>query len=269
MTGCDKCRARAVIYQKYSGMHLCPAHFEDDVRRKIRESIRETGVFARPARVAVALDGGKNSSAMLCALKALFSKRRDVELIAVMIDEGIEGYRPQRLVAARALADGLEIPCVIKSLKDAVGLTIDEVASRDARDHAHDPCRVCKALRDILLNGAARELEADALATGHSLDDCARAILQSYLSGDIDGLLKQIRQNTGEVFRIKPLRRVPESEIALYAALQGIHPIVGGVCPYKGEAMAAEVKDVLDGFDDRHPGTKYSLLRSFDRIPIQ
>lgn len=246
MIACDKCRAKAIIHQRYSGMHLCKAHFRDDVYRKIRESIRETGIFARKARVAVALSGGKNSSVLLYALKDQFSKRKDIEFIAVMIDEGIDGYRSKRLDFAKSLAKRLDVPYVIRSVGDVFGITTDD---------------------DGLLNRVARELNADALATGHNLDDEAVSVLLSYLRGDIDGLflLMQHTSSPGIVRRIKPLRRVPEEEIALYAALYGLSNFEEAY-PHAGDVMRMEVRSSLNDFEAGHPGTKYSMLRSLDRI---
>jgi uncharacterized protein (TIGR00269 family) len=244
MVICDKCRARAIIYQKYSGMRLCSAHFEEDVHRKIRESIRETGIFSHSARVAVALSGGKDSSTLLYALKTLFSKRKDIEFIAIIIDEGIEGYSPKTLDGAISLAKQLEVPYVIKSQNEA--------------------------MRENLLNKTARELKADALATGHNLDDEALAVLLKYLKGDIDGLfqLKHGRLSPGTVPKIKPLRRIPEKEAALYAVEHGIYPVDSeiGPCSNAKDDMSLEVRTMLNDFETRHPGTKYSLLRSLDRL---
>jgi uncharacterized protein (TIGR00269 family) len=261
---CDKCRSSAIIFQRYSGMHLCSVHFDEDVRRKIRESIRETGVFARRARVAVALSGGKDSSVLLCVLKDLFSKRKDVELVAIMIDEGIEAYRPKTLGFAKALAERLEVPCVIRSLKEAFGVTADEVASQE---QDQSTCSFCSVMKKGLLNKAARELNADALATGHNLDDEAQVVFQSYIKGDIDSLfrLKPRRPQPGQVPWIKPLRRIPEEETALYATMHGLS-FDSMVCPHAKDAMCPEVKNMLNDFEARHPGTKYSLLRSLDRM---
>ncbi|MFQ6063498.1 MAG: tRNA lysidine(34) synthetase TilS, partial [Methanosarcinales archaeon] len=33
---CTKCNNNAIIYQKYSGVHLCKEHFIYDVERKIK-----------------------------------------------------------------------------------------------------------------------------------------------------------------------------------------------------------------------------------------
>ena len=38
---CDKCGKEAVIYQRYSGMHLCAAHEIADVERKVKKRMRQ------------------------------------------------------------------------------------------------------------------------------------------------------------------------------------------------------------------------------------
>ncbi len=269
MIECDKCRSKAVIHQKYSGMHLCPAHFTDDAHRKIRESIRETRVFARSARVAVALSGGKDSSVLLYALKDIFARRMDIEFIGIMIDEGIDGYSPKALDFAKALAKSLDVPYVIKSIADDLGATADDTASRERSPVPYSRSKDARSgLLDGLLNRIARDLDADALATGHNLDDEALSVLLSYLRGDIDGLflLSPCRSSPEAVRRFKPLRRVPDEETALYAALHGLGHIDPGACHCAADAMSIEVKEALNNFEAGHPGTKYSMLRSLDRL---
>ncbi len=76
MTKCDKCQRCAIIYQRYSGMHLCREHFEEDVHRKIREALRKTGLFGRDARIAVGLDGGqKERYVSICSQESLYSPK--------------------------------------------------------------------------------------------------------------------------------------------------------------------------------------------------
>ncbi|VVB68352.1 tRNA 2-thiocytidine biosynthesis protein TtcA [uncultured archaeon] len=256
MTVCDKCQGRAIIYQRYSGMHLCQAHFDQDVHRKVRESLRHSSLFGRGARVAVGLGGGRSSATLLYILKNLFSRRRDIDLLAIIIDEGQEGRAA--LEEARALAGRLAVPCVVKSLSPASGANLPDLALAKKAFS----CGSSFALKKDLLERAAREMEASVLATGHSLDDEALDIFISYLQGDVDGLFR-LGLGEGQVPWIKPLRRIPEREIRLYAIAHGL----GSLDSHSQvEPLRAEAKRLLDGFDLRHPGTKYSLLRSLERV---
>jgi uncharacterized protein (TIGR00269 family) len=245
-------------------MHLCRRHFEDDLHRKIREGIRRYNLVGSAKKVAVAISGGKDSSTLLYALRSLFSRRRDLELVAVMVDEGIAGYRPETLAEGRKLAHQLEIPYVEVSFQDFFGITIDEIAMMR---QAQAPCTFCGVFRKSLLNRVAREMGADLLATGHNLDDEAQTVLLNYLRGDIDRLYRlnpKTRQD-GMVYRIKPLCRVPEKEVALYAIANDL-PYCRATCPYIGRAMRLEVKKMLNDFEAVHPGSKYSIMQGFERI---
>ena len=46
-----------------------------------------------PFRILAAVSGGKDSAIMLHMLFDILGKRRDVEIIAGVVDEGIDGYR--------------------------------------------------------------------------------------------------------------------------------------------------------------------------------
>ena len=71
---CSKCRRRAIIYQRYSGLHLCKAHFIADFEAKAKRAIRTHHWIIPDDRIAVALSGGKDSSALLFFLKKLIEK---------------------------------------------------------------------------------------------------------------------------------------------------------------------------------------------------
>jgi uncharacterized protein (TIGR00269 family) len=257
MTKCDKCGSMAIAFQKYSGAHLCRDHFDHDLHRKVRESLREAHALGHCASVAVALDGSKGSAALLHSMKALFAHRMDLEFRAFFIDEGIEGYRDQS--EARDLAAMQKVPFQVLSFKDAFGLTVDQVATQNV---SSSTCAVCRAMKASLLHRAAREMGADLLATGECLDHEARAVMLNYLRGDMDGL--QILR-PGLKDRASPLRRVPEDEVALYCDIHGL-PSRSGPCPYAREEIDLEVGRALDEFEAAHPGTKYSLLKGLDLL---
>lgn len=260
---CQRCSKNAVVYQKYSSVHLCKTHFIEDVERKIKRDIRKFRMIEKGDRIAVALSGGKDSTALLYILHKIFKNRPDIELLAITIDEGIREYREHTLSHAVKLTGELGIPHTIKTFEEGFGITLDELIKR--KEHA--ACTLCGVLRKNLLNKAARELGADKLAIGHNLDDESQTILMNYLRGDMDRLQRMMPNATqpGLVMRIKPLRSIPEKEVALYGFLNDL-PVSTDECPYAGEALRNEIRDMLNNYEVRHPGTKYSLLGGFEAI---
>src|SRR5674476_1010520 len=81
---CDKCSASAILFQRYSGLHLCTSHFISDVEKKIKREVRKEKI---EGTLAIALSGGKDSAVTLSVLNDLLS-RRGVDMIAISVDEG-------------------------------------------------------------------------------------------------------------------------------------------------------------------------------------
>lgn len=261
MTRCCKCPLPAIIYQKYSGMHLCQAHFEDDVQRKTRETLRRSGLFAHGLRLALYMDGGKGSVVMASIIKKLFECRRDIDLVAIIIDDCGPGTQAARIACQKlGLAVAIQIPTPIipKDRED-----------RDGNYPASDPCRFSQKMRTMA--GLAQEVGADAIATGHDLDDVATEIFISYLDGDIEGLrygrqgMRPGRDETSFIPTIQPLRRISGREVRLYALQHGL-------CFCEGreeDKRHKEARRELSRFDSRHPGTSYSLLRSLEKLDLE
>ncbi len=263
---CQRCSKTAVIYQKYSNAHLCKSHFIEDVDRKIKRDIRKFRMVQKGDKIAVALSGGKDSTALLYILHKIFKNRSDIEFQAITIDEGISGYREHTISHARKLTTELGIDLVIKSFEKDFGKTLDKLTC----EKETAACSLCGVLRKNLLNKAARELKADKLAIGHNLDDEAQTILMNYLRGDMERLKRMLPGvvQPGLVMRIKPLRSIPEKEVALYAYLNNL-PVSTDECPYAEEALRNEIREMLNNYEVKHPGTKYSLLGGFEEISKQ
>jgi len=220
-------------------------------------------MVGRSEKIAVALSGGKDSIALLYILTKIFRNRTDLEFIAITIDEGIRGYREQTLEHAIKLTNELGIKHTIRSFDEGFETTMDKLAAK--KEHA--ACTLCGVLRKNILNKAARELGADKLAIGHNLDDEAQTILMNYMRGDIDRLKRMLPGTIqpGMVPRIKPLRSIPEKEVALYGFLNDL-PVSTDECPYAGEALRNEIREMINNYEVKHPGTKYSLLGGFEAI---
>ena len=242
-------------------MHLCEQHLIDDVTRKTKRDLRKYAL--KPGKIAVALSGGKDSSALLYLMHTILAPNQKIEIIAITVDEGISSYREKTIGNASNLTDNLGIEHTIVSFEDAFGRTLDDLIGTTA----HPPCSICGALRKNLLNRTAKELGAGYLAIGHNLDDEAQTILANHLHGDIGRLarLSHARVQPGLVPRIKPLRHVPESEVIAYGRAVGLS-VCPKECPYVDEAYRLGVRVFLSEFEEKHPGTRHAIVRGFDRM---
>jgi uncharacterized protein (TIGR00269 family) len=267
MLKCTFCGRRAVYHRKYAGTLLCDRCLTKSVERRFWRAVAKHKLIAPKEKIAVAVSGGKDSVVAL-HLIADYCKRKNCEVAAVTVDEGIKGYRDHSLPVARENAEELGIEHVVASFKKAYGATLDEIVrlARKRKSKQH-PCTYCGVMRRSLLNRTARELEADKLATAHNLDDEAQAIMLNYVRGDFSRLHRLgpiYSPREGFVPRIKPMREIPEKEVALYALLKGMKVHLA-VCPY-ARGIHTEIRDFLNDFEVKHPNTKFMIVRMFDRM---
>jgi uncharacterized protein (TIGR00269 family) len=235
----------------------------EDFERRVKVNVRKFKMIESGDRIAVALSGGKDSVAVAFVLKKLYGDRRDLEFVAVTVDEGIEGYRPPTVEIARKITKKLNMEHHIISFKENFGLTLDEMVKIGEKK----PCTYCGVFRKYLLNRTARELGAEKLATGHNLDDETQTILLNFLNADIERLARLIPQRVqkGLVMRIKPFREIYEKEVVIYCLLNNL-PVSVDECPYSHFPVRAAVRDFLYEFEKRYPGRKFSILRSFEKL---
>ncbi len=265
MVQCSKCSRDAVEFIRYNGSHLCSAHFQEYVEKRVKREMREQVDLDKSKDIAVAVSGGKDSSVALTLLHDIVGKRRDIRLTCITIDEGIACYRPKTLESVKRLCSTLGVEHIVTRFSDVVGMNMDDVSTRLGH---RTPCAYCGVFRRRCLNQTAREIGADVLATGHNLDDTAQAILMNFARGDVERLARlgpHTKVQPGLVPRIMPLRQIPEKEVYLYALLRGID-FADPVCPYWRAALRNEYRDIIDGMESRSPGTKYSILASYEAI---
>lgn len=226
---CDRCDADAVMHAAYSGSHLCEQHFCRSVVKRVRRRIRDDSLLPAdatpedPETWVIGLSGGKDSVVLTQILHDTFGKDPRVELVALSIHEGIEGYRDASLDASKELTEGMDIHHEVVSYEEEFGVRMDQVVEDDPENMA--PCAYCGVFRRDLLEAYAEELGADKLLTGHNLDDEAQTALMNFLEGDVRQVAKHFDASIGSfddrhdqtdfIPRAKPLRDIPEKEVAL------------------------------------------------------
>jgi len=259
---CTKCHSRPSIYHRtYSGERLCPTCFKASLKERAQTAINRFEMLDHWSRIAVAVSGGKDSLTLLYLLKEIEGGTHGSELIAVTVDEGISGYRNEALGIVERACRIVDVEWRLVSFHDLFGYTMDKIASWDRSLGA---CSFCGVLRRRALNEAAKQLGADRLATGHTLDDMAQSALLNLLRGDT-GKMTSLSPggftNPGFVRRIKPLCEVPERETALYAYLQGFE-LQSTACPYAGEAMRGDARIFLNQMEAKRPGTLFTAFNT-------
>ena len=96
----------------------------------------------------------------------------------------------------------------------------------------------------------------------------AQSIMMNFARGDIERLARlgpHKRVQPGMIPRILPMRMVPEKESLLYAMVAGV-PFHDGECPYWTEALRNQYREVVDSLEDRSPGSRFSILSSYDQL---
>jgi uncharacterized protein (TIGR00269 family) len=283
---CTKCDRAAVMHAAYSGSHLCEPHFLASVERRVRRRIRTDGLVPRdatpenPQTWVVGLSGGKDSVVLTQILHETFADDPRIELVALTVHEGIEGYRDESVAACETLTSGLEVRHELVSYAAEFGVEMDDVVADDPMDMA--ACAYCGVFRRDLLADYAEALDADKLLTGHNLDDEAETALMNVFEGNVEQMARHYDASLGPfeggegplpprsepdamLPRAKPLRDVPEKEVALYAQLRDL-PAHVAECPHASESFRAEIQALLLDLEDDHPGTRHSIVSGYEEL---
>jgi uncharacterized protein (TIGR00269 family) len=258
---CSSCATEAIVDQPYRGRHACARHFRASVEARVRRELGRQLERFPGGTLAVALSGGKDSAVALALTRSILADRRDVALVALTVDEGIDRYRPATVAAARELTQRLGVPHRVVRASTELGTTTDVSARRLP---GTVPCSFCGVWRRQLLNRAARDAGATALVLGFNLDDLAQTVLMNLVHGDLDRLVRMAPHRSrqpGLVPRLAPLALVPEREVYLYARLAGV-PFDHAECPYAARASRNLFREIVWQLEEAQPGTRQALLRT-------
>ncbi len=267
------------MHAAYSGAHLCERHLFESVERRVRRRIREDDMLPDdatpedPETWVIGLSGGKDSVVLTDIIEETFAEDPRVELVALTIHEGIEGYRDESLAACEQLTADRDVRHEVVTYADEFDVEMDDVVEDDPMDMA--ACAYCGVFRRDLLAKYAEAYDADKLLTGHNLDDEAETALMNILEGNVEQVAKHFDASLGPfdertpkdemIPRAKPLRDVPEKEVALYAQLRDL-PVHMEECPHSSEAFRGEIQDLLLKLEENHPGTRHSIMAGYEEL---
>ncbi len=264
MAKCSICGRKAIEKIEYARKYLCSKHYTEFIEEKVRRSIRRYGLIKKGSKILLAVSGGKDSIALLTILSKL-SKEIHFKPYVLHIDLGIGKYSAICRKIVEKVVQEVDLPLIIVELKDLLGMGIPELAKKSGRPS----CSVCGIVKRYIMNAVAIEMKADAIATGHNLDDIITFILKEFLQQNLDGITKLVPRidNIDEIAaaKIRPLYEVFERETLIYILINKVE-FVKEECP---EARTSTLNSVLKNhiyiLEEKFPGIKYSFIRSFLR----
>ena len=261
-----KCCNKNPIITLPAGKKLCKNHFIEYFESKVLKTITKFDLIGKKENLGVAISGGKDSLTLLNILNKLSKQNPKIKLAAILINEGISGYRGNTIKTAKKFCSKNKIKLNIYSYEKEFGMPLDKMLKvLDVK-----PCTLCGIFRRYLLNKKSKELNFTKLATGHNLDDECQSILMNQFKNNIRlsarlGPKAGIKENKGMVQRIKPLYLCSEKEVTTYAFINKLLDNLTE-CPYVSESYRAQVRDILNDFEAKFTGTKNSIANSFLQI---
>lgn len=263
---CGFCANSAIYKRPYEGAALCKTCYLKNIEERIRRTISKYDMLRYDDHIAIAVSGGKDSLTLLRILRKVERRFPKARLTAITVDEGIRGYRAEAIKLARRYCNELEVDHVVVSFRELFGTTLDKIVRSKKQ---LSPCSYCGVLRRRAIHIGAKRVKANKIATAHNLDDEVQTILLNIFHGDAKRIARVepvLIDPAGRFLeRIKPMCEIPEKEVALFAHLAGIE-FQTCPCPYLKTALRNDVREMLNRVEQKHPGTKFTVFRSMERI---
>lgn len=218
----------------------------------LRKTIQKHGLIMPGDRVAVGLSGGKDSTALLWALKRFqgFSPI-PYELEAITISNGFNGMD---FTPMRQLCSELKVPYHIEETD--IGKIVFDIRKEK------NPCSLCATMRRGALAHVMNQKGLNVLALGHHADDAIETLMMNMLyTGKMSTLEIKSYLSRSDITVIRPMIGSSEKEVIGLVRQQKL-PVIQSCCPVDKSTTREEVHQLLKGIYQRIPHSRASLLSS-------
>lgn len=107
---CSKCRNESIIFQPYSGQHLCREHFIIDFETKAKREIRKNRWMQPGDHIGISPSGRAADEALFIFFQKIAGRRRDIQISAVRLNDtgecpggGLEIHRCTKIARPTSL----------------------------------------------------------------------------------------------------------------------------------------------------------------------
>ncbi|MBQ9814385.1 MAG: tRNA 2-thiocytidine(32) synthetase TtcA [Lachnospiraceae bacterium] len=218
----------------------------------VRRAVDDYQMIDDGDRIAVGVSGGKDSLALLYALKELrrfYPKKFDIE--AISVDLGFGNIDFEQI---RSFTDSLGVEYSIAKTD------IAEVVFNQRNEKS--PCSLCAKMRKGALNTMAKEHGCNKTAFGHHKDDIVNTMLLSLLfEGRFYSFKPVTYLDRMDLTLIRPLMYVEEADIIGFVNKYNLQ-ILKNPCPVDGETKRQYAKELANQLNRDHPGAKERMFRA-------
>ncbi|MBC7247526.1 MAG: adenine nucleotide alpha hydrolase family protein [Actinobacteria bacterium] len=249
---CRICAARTgVLRLTEFNLKLCPPCYLRFYERRVRRAVEKHDMLQEGDRVVVAVSGGKDSAALLYALRRL-GVVMGFHLSALHFHLNMGEYSDRNLGVVEEQCSRAGVLLRVVRIGD-MGLRVQKVKG-------WHPCAVCGAIKRSLLDREARGMDATVVATAHTLEDILLFAFKNLLSRKHYLPPPVLPAAERLVRKVKPLYYMPERLNLEYCHQRDI-PVFAEKCPVwspRGHAL----KEVFDHMERIIPSGKLQLLLS-------
>ncbi len=257
---CRRCGAQASIKLTHHRTAFCTTCFNIYFKKQVERAIKHYKMFGHSENILLAASGGKDSMVLWDVLLQL-----GYNVTAFHIDLGIGRYSVESRQVVEKFGKETSTRVVIYDLKKESGITLPDI-KKVSRKPA---CALCGTVKRYIINRLTQEQGFPVVVTGHNLSDESTFLLMNTIQWNVEYLSRQVPYLPGNppyfVRRAKPLYRLLDEEVALYAALNGV-PFVGDECPLASGATQLAYKKLLTEWDEKVPGIRHQFYFNFLRV---
>ncbi len=230
------------------------------LRSLVGKAIRDYNMIEDGDRILVCLSGGKDSYTMLDLLLALQrSAPIEFELLAVNLDQKQPNF-PADVLPKYFETLGIPYRIVEEDTYSTVKRIIPEGKTM---------CGLCSRLRRGILYRIASEEGATKIALGHHREDIIETLfLNMFYAGRLEAMPPKLLTDDGRHVVIRPLAYCPEQDIQHYATLKQFPIIPCTLCGSQDTLQRVQVKELLQTWEQDHPGRTASLLSSLQNVEL-
>lgn len=224
----------------------------------VRRAVDDYAMIEDKDKIAVGLSGGKDSIALLIALKSLqrfYTKKFELEAITISL-----GFENMNFNPMIELCKNLDVNYTIEHT-DIGTIIFDERKEKN-------PCSLCSKMRKGALNEVAEKLGCNKIALGHNKDDVIQTFFLSlFYEGRINTFAPITYLDRKKLYSIRPLMYLREKDIKSFINKSNIE-IIKNPCPANGNTKREDMKNFIYEMEKNYSNFDEKIFGAIQRSKI-